>query len=301
MRVRPEPQSSAARPEGTASGARNNKKSGADNQDNSTTTRGTDFASILDAVSAPPDERSAPRDKREDMHDARRSTGRSEAEAERISKSSQDELRETEKRSAGQGGGQRPHKTYAKTKDQHGMDNAAEQAASAGQRPVAAPATEALQETEIPGARAIITDADLSSIVSTIRTDITNAGRREVTIELSHSVLEGLRIKIGSDAFGRLRAEFIATSEQVKAQLDHRAYDLTDLLRARGINLSMLKTTLERDNSGGASQGDNQRGRARGEPAPAAVERKRRSSSSTVDGEDAESDSNSEGLKIYRA
>jgi hypothetical protein len=299
MRVRPEPQPSAARTESTASGARNNKKSGADNQDASTSARGTDFASVLDAVSGPPDQQSAKPDGRQDPDDERRSRGRSQAEARRVSESSQDEVRETEKHSVGQGG-QRVHKPLARTKGQHGGDDAG-QAGAAGQQTAAAPATEAAQETEIPGARAIMTDADLSSIISTIRADMTQAGRREVVIELSHSVLEGLRIRIGSDAFGRLRAEFIATSEQVKVQLDQRANDLADLLRARGINLSALKTTLERDHSDSAAPGDDRRGRARGEPQLVAVERKSRRSSSGVDGEAVEGDSTAESLKNYRA
>lgn len=304
MRVRPEPQSSAARPESTASGARNNKKSVADNQDKSPGTRGNDFAAILDAASGPPDEQFAKPDVREDLNDARRSSSRVQAEAGRASDSSREELRETGKSSAAQGG-QPLHKPFARVKDQRGSEDAGH-AVAVGQQPAAAHAIEAPRETEFPGARAIITDYDLSSIVSTIRTDMTQAGRREVLIELSHSVLEGLRIRIGSDTYGHLRAELIATSEQVKAQLDHRADDLTDLLRARGINLSALKTTLERrDHSGSGAQGDDQGSRARGDAAPAALERKRRIASSgvegEVEGEAVESDSTSESLKIYRA
>lgn len=114
--------------------------------------------------------------------------------------------------------------------------------------------------SEATNARAILHIADLERIVAAVRTQTNSVGQREVTIELQHSVLEGLRVKLSADERGRVTAEFIAASEKVKAQLDARSADLADLLRSRGVDLAALRTTFDANSSGqhdtGARQQD---------------------------------------------
>ena len=98
-------------------------------------------------------------------------------------------------------------------------------------------------------ARAILPLADLEKIVAAVRSRISPDGRSEVTLELTRSVLEGLRIKIGADETGRVTAEFIAATERVRAQLDARTGDLAELLRERGVNLAAIKTSVSADSS----------------------------------------------------
>lgn len=94
-----------------------------------------------------------------------------------------------------------------------------------------------------PNVRAILHIADLERIVAQVRTQ-TFADRREITIALNNSVLEGLRVKLSADKAGRVSAEFIAASEQVRAQLDARAGELSSLLRSRGVELAALRTSV---------------------------------------------------------
>lgn len=110
-------------------------------------------------------------------------------------------------------------------------------------------------------ARDILRAGDLERIISSVRTEVTPGGGREVTIKLSQSVLEGLRIKLSADPAGRITAEFVSGDEQVRRQIDARAPELAALLRSRGINLAALKTSS--DSSGFQQQGDppDERGR----------------------------------------
>lgn len=117
---------------------------------------------------------------------------------------------------------------------------------------------------EAAGARAIIDIADLDRIVAAVRTHVAVGGRREVTLELHRSVLEGLRIKLSADAAGRVTAEFVAATESVRAQLDARSADLADLLRSRGIDLAALRTSLAGDSRQDASGGGGNREHAQG-------------------------------------
>lgn len=87
--------------------------------------------------------------------------------------------------------------------------------------------------------------AELERIVSAIRTQIFAGGRREVTIELHRSALEGLRVKIIADREGRLSAEFYAASERVRSELETGKEQLTNSLRERGIELSSLVTQVD--------------------------------------------------------
>jgi flagellar hook-length control protein FliK len=75
-------------------------------------------------------------------------------------------------------------------------------------------------------------------------------GRQEVTIELSRSVLEGLRVKVSADAAGRITADFLASSDQVRSALDARTPELLALLRSRGIELAELRTSVATDSGG---------------------------------------------------
>lgn len=105
------------------------------------------------------------------------------------------------------------------------------------------------------GARAILHIADLERIVSAVRTQTLASGAREVTLEMRRSVLEGLRVKLSIDGSGRVSAEFIASSERVRAQLDARAPELAEILRSRGVNLASLRTTVGADASDSGAHG----------------------------------------------
>lgn len=97
---------------------------------------------------------------------------------------------------------------------------------------------------EAAPARAILHIADLERLVAAVRTQLLPGGRHEVTLELQRSVLEGLRVRLTTDAQGRVNAEFIAATEKVRAQLDARAPELSALLRGRGVELASLHTTV---------------------------------------------------------
>lgn len=107
---------------------------------------------------------------------------------------------------------------------------------------------------ETTSARAILHIADLERIVSAVRAQVAEGGRHVVTIELRHSVLEGLKVRLGTEPGGRVSAEFIAASERVRSQLDARAGELAELLRGRGVSLASLRTSV--DSGGGASGGE---------------------------------------------
>lgn len=104
-----------------------------------------------------------------------------------------------------------------------------------------------------PNVRAILHIADLERIVAQVRTQ-TLVDRREVMISLHNSVLEGLRIKLSADKAGRVSAEFIAATEQMRSQLDARAPELSDLLRSRGVDLAELRTSVGNHASEGEAQ-----------------------------------------------
>lgn len=108
-----------------------------------------------------------------------------------------------------------------------------------------------------PAVRAILHIADLERIVAAVRTQVVAGGKREVTLELSRSVLEGLRIKLKTNEAGRIDAEFIAASERVRTQIDARVGDLSNLLRSRGISLETLKTSVGADSSSQEGTGEN--------------------------------------------
>lgn len=107
--------------------------------------------------------------------------------------------------------------------------------------------------------RAILNIVDLERIVSAARSQMTPDGRREITLELTRSVLDGLRIKLTQNGDGRIEAELIASTERAKLQLDERTADLAALMRSRGVNLSGLKTSLDAQaRSGGDADANRQ-------------------------------------------
>jgi hypothetical protein len=109
-------------------------------------------------------------------------------------------------------------------------------------------------QAETTPARSILHVADLERIVSSVRAQLVEGGRRVVTIELRRSVLEGLKVKLSADGAGRVTAEFIAASERLRSQIDARASELADLLRGRGVNLASLRASV--DTGGGARGGE---------------------------------------------
>ena len=101
-------------------------------------------------------------------------------------------------------------------------------------------------------ARSILHIADLERMISTIRTQTKLGGKREIYLELKHSVLEGLKVKITTDTAAQVQIEFLAANEKVRSQIENHSEELAGILRGRGINLQSLRTTLdfnEQDNS----------------------------------------------------
>jgi len=157
----------------------------------------------------------------------------------------------TEVRSSGQG--DRDFADFLRRRIEREDEDEQEQAESTGAGIAYLPIREVISGGELEEVRAILPEKDLDQIVVTVRTQLLPGGQREVTLDLPHSVLEGLRAKLNLTASGRLTIDFIASSEQVKTQLDLRAHELSDRLRARGIDVAALKTSLS-DSSG--RQGD---------------------------------------------
>ncbi|MET0753967.1 MAG: flagellar hook-length control protein FliK [Pyrinomonadaceae bacterium] len=93
-------------------------------------------------------------------------------------------------------------------------------------------------------ARSILHIADLERLVSTIRSQTALGGRREIVLQLKRSVLEGLRVKITTDAAAQVGIEFFAGSESVRSQIEKHSEELAGILRGRGINLQSMTTSL---------------------------------------------------------
>lgn len=105
----------------------------------------------------------------------------------------------------------------------------------------------------LPEAREVLSHEDIARMISVIRT--LPGGQREVTLELTGSVLAGLRVKLQATATGRVMIDFIAKSEQIKHTLDARASELSDLLRMHRINLVEVKTSLSASTEHGSNPG----------------------------------------------
>lgn len=106
-------------------------------------------------------------------------------------------------------------------------------------------------------ARSILHIADLERLISTVRTQIGLGGRREIVLQLKRSVLEGLQVKITTDANSKVALEFLAANENVRSQIESHSQELGEILRGRGINLETLKTTVNSDGRGGSPGDEN--------------------------------------------
>lgn len=191
----------------------------ADDAAEPTAPQGRDFASVLEEVSRP-----RAREREETDADAEPFEAKTRDRAE----GGEEARRRDERHGDGEGGDARGGGGF----DQRGAV-----------REVAA-------TQEAAGARAILHIADLERIVSAVRAQTLAGGVREVTIELRRSVLEGLRVSLRLDGAGRVAAEFIASSERVRAQVDARAPELAELLRSRGVQLTTLRASVGADSSG---------------------------------------------------
>lgn len=96
-------------------------------------------------------------------------------------------------------------------------------------------------------ARSILHIADLERLVSTVRTQINLGGKREITLQLKRSVLEGLQIKITTGDDAKVQIEFLAANENVRSQIEKHSEELAGILRGRGVDLDTLKTSVESD------------------------------------------------------
>jgi flagellar hook-length control protein FliK len=112
----------------------------------------------------------------------------------------------------------------------------------AGLRPAAPP-------PEAPQARPALRTADLEKMVEAIRVQVTASGQRQLSIDFSRTVLEGLRVRLRTDGAGRLSAEFVVANEQIRSLIQSRSHELAGMLLDRGIELSSLRTSIEADSS----------------------------------------------------
>jgi Flagellar hook-length control protein FliK len=111
---------------------------------------------------------------------------------------------------------------------------------------------ESVRTENVTDARTILPTPDLEKIVAACRVQLAANGQQSVTIQLSQSVLEGLRVRVSADAAGRITADFLAASEQIKSTIDARSAELIAMLRSRGINLAEFKSSVATDAGGGS-------------------------------------------------
>ncbi|MFQ3581356.1 MAG: flagellar hook-length control protein FliK [Chloracidobacterium sp.] len=127
-------------------------------------------------------------------------------------------------------------------------------------------AEEAAQAAMLPGNRELRPEAtsdvtprrilhvvDMEKIVATVRTQTFSGNEAQATIQLSHSILDGLSIKLQTDARGRVSAEITATTEAAKRIVDAHARELNDLLRMRGLDVTSFSTKLAEGDAGTAA------------------------------------------------
>jgi hypothetical protein len=106
-------------------------------------------------------------------------------------------------------------------------------------------------------ARSILHIADLERLISTIRTQITLSGKREIILQLKRSVMDGLQVKILIEQGAKVQIEFLAANEKMRSQIENHSEELAGILRGRGINLRSLTTSIAPDNRNGESSSDN--------------------------------------------
>lgn len=113
-------------------------------------------------------------------------------------------------------------------------------------------------------ARSILHIADLERMISVIRTQTAVGQKREVYLELKRSVMDGLRVKITTDPSAQVQITFLAANEKVRSQIQDHSEELAEILRGRGINLSLLTTAIDpyaqTDPDDNPSQSDEQAG-----------------------------------------
>jgi flagellar hook-length control protein FliK len=95
---------------------------------------------------------------------------------------------------------------------------------------------------------------DLEKIVDVCRVQVAPGGQTEVVLDLSHSILDGLRVKVRTDGAGRIATEFLAANEGIKSLLDSRSAELIAMLRSRGINLTEFKSSVTADSNSGSDK-----------------------------------------------
>ncbi len=130
--------------------------------------------------------------------------------------------------------------------------SAAEEAAQASLRPASQGLRPEAASEVTP--RRILHVVDMEKIVATVRTQTFSGNEAQATIQLSHSILNGLSIKLQTDARGRVSAEITATTDAAKRIVDAHARELNNLLQARGLDVASFTTTLAED-SGGSFMG----------------------------------------------
>ncbi len=98
-------------------------------------------------------------------------------------------------------------------------------------------------------ARSILHIADLERMISAVRKLNRLDGKREVTLELKRSIMKGLKVKITTGDASQVQIEFLAANESVRSQIEDHSEELANILRGRGVNLQLLRVTIEHDNS----------------------------------------------------
>lgn len=94
-------------------------------------------------------------------------------------------------------------------------------------------------------ARSILHIADLERMISAVRKLTKLDGKREITLELKRSVLEGLKVKITAGDASQIQIEFLAANEKIRSQIENHSEELANILRGRGVNLQSLRTSLD--------------------------------------------------------
>lgn len=102
-------------------------------------------------------------------------------------------------------------------------------------------------------ARSILHIADLERMVSAVRKLTKLDGKREITLELKRSVLEGLKVKIAMGDASQVQIEFLAANEKVRSQIENHSEELANILRGRGVNLQFLRASID---GGGAKDSE---------------------------------------------
>ena len=106
-------------------------------------------------------------------------------------------------------------------------------------------------------ARSILHIADLERMILAVRKLTKLDGRREITLKLSRSVLEGLQVKITTGDAARTQIEFLAANEKIRSQIEDHSDELAEILRGRGVNLQSLRTAIDSSSEGKPSVFEN--------------------------------------------